>query len=367
MAEALNLVDRIYEAGFISETWPDVLHGMSQSYDGCGGVLFAFGASGSQNWAASPDIRPILEEFVSSGLGPTNPRPARLAALNYEGFAGDLDVFTPEELDQDKFYTEFLAPRGMGWTAATMVRAPSGDVLAFSIDRAFRKGPFEDSELLALDRLRPHLARAALLSSRLDLKRAQAMAQALAMVGLPAAVLRDGGRLYAANPLFEKLIPAALQDTRARVALVNKAADARLGDAIARLAVPGVAEQSCSIPVPGGEEMPPLIVHLLPVRGAAHDIFARSLAVLIVTPVDKSAVPSAEVLQGLFDLTPAEARVARAISEGKTVETIAQANDVSRETVRTQLAAVLGKSGVRRQAELVALLSGKGLKGAGDA
>ena len=63
----------------------------------------------------------------------------------------------------------------------------------------------------------------------------------------------------------------------------------------------------------------------------------------------------------LFDLTPMEARVARAIAEGKTTEAVSIIHGVSRETIRTQLAAVLGKTGLNRQAELVALLSGKGL------
>jgi DNA-binding CsgD family transcriptional regulator len=82
---------------------------------------------------------------------------------------------------------------------------------------------------------------------------------------------------------------------------------------------------------------------------------------LIATPVDRGSVPTAEVLQGLFDLTPAEARVARGIGEGRTIDAIALASGVTRETVRTQLAAVLAKTGLNRQAELVALLSGKSL------
>lgn len=361
MTRELNFVDSIYEAGVISETWPDVLFRLSQSYAGAGGVLFAFGANGSQNWVASPDIRPHLEEFISSGLGPTNPRPARLAAMNYEGFANDLDAFTFEEIEQDKFYTDFLAPRGMGWTAATMVKVPSGDVLGFSIDRAFKKGPFEDYELLALDELRPHLARAALFASRLDLKRAQAMTQALNIVGLPAAVLRDGGALYAANKQFEALMPSSILDRSQRVTLVNKAADARLTDAIAQVMLSDTAEQSWSIPVAGDEEKPALILHLLPVRGSAHDIFSHSLAILIVTPVDRNVVPTAEVLQGLFDLTPAESRVARAVAQAQRIDAIALAHGVSRETVRTQVAAVLAKTGLKRQVDLVSLLSGKGL------
>jgi len=361
MSEESALVDRIYEAGVIAETWPDVLHSLSQQYAGAGGVLFVFGSNGSQHWVASPDIRPHLEEFISSGQGPTNPRPAKLAALNYEGFACDFDAFTPEEIDQDQFYTDFLAPRGMGWTAATMVRAPSGDLLAFSVDRAFKKGPFEDHELIALDGIRPHLARAALLSARLDLKRAQAMAQALHIVGLPAAMLRERGRLYAANVSFEALIPGTFDDGPGRVAVKDAGADLRVGMALDLLSGSHAAQAACSIPVRGTETTSPLIVHVLPVRGAAYDIFSRATALLVVTPVDKRAVPAADVLQGLFDLTPSESRVAQNIAASRTIDQIAAAHGVSRETVRSQLYAALGKIGLKRQTELVALLGGKAI------
>ena len=93
-------------------------------------------------------------------------------------------------------------------------------------------------------------------------------------------------------------------------------------------------------------------------RRAAQDIFSRSVAILVVTPVQRAAAPSAAIVKGLFDLTPAEARVACGIGEAKSVEMLAAAIGVSRETVRVQLKAVLAKTGLGRQAELANLLSG---------
>lgn len=356
-------IDRIYEAGAISETWPDVLESLSDRYGCTGGVLFAHGFSGSHSWISSPRMKPMLDEFIRDGWAEINEKPKRISALNYPGFINDLDVFTFEEIEQDRVYREFYAPRNLGWAAGAMMPVPSGDTLIFSFERAFRKGPFEDHELLELDDLRPHLARAALWSSRLDLQRAQQMTSALQSVGLPAGVLREGGRLYAANPLLEKFIPTVLRDTRERVTLSDHAADMLLGDAIDRLAVPGAEGQSRSIPLKASLGQPPMIIHVLPVRGQAMDIFSKSVALIVVTTVDRAVVPTAEVLQGLFDLTPAESNVARAIAEGKAIDAIAAASGLSRETIRSQLAAVFGKTGMSRQAELVALLSGKGLPG----
>ena len=131
-----------------------------------------------------------------------------------------------------------------------------------------------------------------------------------------------------------------------------------LAAAMAEVARPDADASVRSIPVAARDEQPPCILHLVPVRRAAQDIFSRSVAILIVTPVARAAVPSAAIVKGLFDLTPAEARVACGIGEAKSVERLAAALGVSRETVRVQLKAVLAKTGLSRQVELANLLSG---------
>jgi hypothetical protein len=54
-----------------------------------------------------------------------------------------------------------------------VVQVPSDDVLAFSVERRLTYGPVENKVLDELNALRPHLARAALVSARLRLERAQ--------------------------------------------------------------------------------------------------------------------------------------------------------------------------------------------------
>ncbi len=252
-----------------------------------------------------------------------------------------------------------MRPRGLGRGAATGIPFPSGDTLIFSIERAYARGPASRATLDRLDALRPHLARAALLAARLQLERARTAAAALAWLGLPAAVLGLRGNVMAMNTLFDALVPDVARDRRERVTLANPAGDALLAQALAaESAHLGVVR---SIPLAAENDRPPMIVHLLPVRGSAHDLFGGAGSVVIVTPVELREVPGAEVLQGLFDLTPAEARVARGIGSAKRVDEIAMALGVSPETVRSQLKTVLSKTGLGRQAELSALLAGLSL------
>jgi DNA-binding NarL/FixJ family response regulator len=96
----------------------------------------------------------------------------------------------------------------------------------------------------------------------------------------------------------------------------------------------------------------------VPIRLMARDIFVRSAAMLILTPVTAPEAPPVELVQSLFDLTPAEARVARGLASGKTVDDIASQGGVATSTVRTQVLGVLEKTGCSRQAEVVALLCG---------
>ena len=359
-----DLVDGIYEAAVVPDRWPTVLAEMSAAVDGAGGLLFVANAQ-QMRWTASPDIKGLFVEFIRDGWAAKNPRMSRMAARNHAGFLRDNDCFTPDELDRDPVYSGFWRQRGLGWNAGTMLSGCSGDSMVFSFEKAYAKGPVEPSAIAFLDILRPHLARAALLSARLGLQKAQAMAAVLETLGIPGAVLKSSGVLVAANSLLSSLMPAFIQDRRRGITLSNAKADGLLQEALSRIASSGARSALSSIPVPAADHLPPIILHLIPVRGAAHDIFGQASSLLMITPVDRAAVPVSEVLQGLFDLTPAEARIARGISAAQSVEGLALELGVSRETIRSQLKAVLSKTGLSRQQELVALLAGKALPAGG--
>jgi DNA-binding NarL/FixJ family response regulator len=104
-----------------------------------------------------------------------------------------------------------------------------------------------------------------------------------------------------------------------------------------------------------------MVAHVIPIRRSARDIFVRCAGVLVMTPVTLPQAPPVELVQSLFDLTPAEARVARNLTAGETVEKIASNGGVSLNTVRTQVRGVLDKTGCRRQTEVIALLGGVAL------
>jgi DNA-binding CsgD family transcriptional regulator len=110
--------------------------------------------------------------------------------------------------------------------------------------------------------------------------------------------------------------------------------------------------------VRGRDTQAALIAHVVPVRRSARDLFAECVGVLILMPVKTPHALPVELVQSLFDLTVAEARVARSLTMGQTVDEIASEKGVSIHTVRTQVRGVLEKTGSRRQAEVIALFGG---------
>ncbi|CAN7390278.1 LuxR family transcriptional regulator [Bradyrhizobium sp. LjRoot220] len=362
MSESISehLVDRIYEAGLIPSLWPAVLGELGAATSGSGAFLFAVrdGYVSAVNSVEYDETMPI---FLRDGWSERDPNLPRAIALNHAGFLTDGDLLSDEEIATNEVYRNFYRKYGLGYRAGTIIPIPSGDSIAIVVPRHQDLGPVPRQIVSFLDELRPHLARASLAASRLGFERARAQADALQALGLPGAVLRGRGQVFAANGLFDALVPSLFEDRAQRVTMTDAAADALLAEALgtSRLRDGRIIK---SIPVAATADHVPMVLHVIPVTGAARDIFTQATVLLVVTPVDRAAVPTAEVLQGLFDLTPAEARVARGIGEARTVDVLAGTLGVSRETVRSQLKSVLAKTGLSRQQELVSLLAGKAFR-----
>jgi DNA-binding CsgD family transcriptional regulator len=64
----------------------------------------------------------------------------------------------------------------------------------------------------------------------------------------------------------------------------------------------------------------------------------------------------AQHLRSLFRLSPAEAEIGVALATGAELSDIAAGRNVTVNTLRSQIASIMGKTGTRRQAELVALV-----------
>lgn len=343
-----RLVDEIYEAALMPERWPSVLERVAEISDSWAGGIIALDPDRRVRTVSTETYRPTYEGFARGESNRyENVRAQRAAARRHQGFLRDVDLCTPEELEADPLYRHFLRPYGLGWTIGTFVDVPTSDLVIFDFARRSDDGPHTRSHVSVLDGYRPHLARAAFLSARLGLERARSMTDAMEILGVPAAVLAITGKTMVVNADWEDLAP------RVERVLRNASFDA----ATTRTAA-GFGGLVRSIPISGAEDEPPLILHVLPVRRSALDVFSGASHVAVITPVSAPCAPPMEIISGLFDLSPAEARVAAALADGRSIEGCAADFRVSPETVRKQVRSIMGKTGTNRQVDLVRLLIG---------
>jgi DNA-binding CsgD family transcriptional regulator len=355
MPDFESLVDDIYEAAADPDCWPRIMHDIGKVAEAAGGVLIARRADAWLGWRCSGALEKGAEAFFSSGGLQRSQVLGRLLAFNRAGFVSDQEGFTEEEYAEEPVIKEWCAPNGIHHCTATAVPMLNGDLVMFQVKRRKGDPPFGPAELDRLDALRPHLARAGLLAARWRLERLRSATEALATLGIPAAILDVEGRVLAANGLIEDLSSHHVWMPRDRIALIEPAADKLLRGAIADLGNPA-ATSVRSFPSKGTGERP-VVMHLIPVTGNARDLFGGGLGVLTITHLTRPAALDAALVQSLFDLTPTEARVAGSLAEGLSLDQIAQRHKVKLSTIRSQVKSVFAKTGANRQSQIVALLA----------
>jgi len=98
-----------------------------------------------------------------------------------------------------------------------------------------------------------------------------------------------------------------------------------------------------------------VIVQPIPYERRTGHATSATVAVYI-RDSDVNTEVEGELVRQLFDLTPAEAAVARRLTAGLSLEDAASSLDISRNTARAHLRSIFSKSGISRQTELVRLV-----------
>lgn len=351
----MDIVDRIYEAAVFPERWVDVFDGMCAASGSSSGSILIHSPKTGMTGLVSPVLRATFAEAAQRNEWQSSPRFVESLVRPLSNFTRLNSLVPPEQVDSDPVWQR-LAAQGIGDQVAISNDLPSGERLGFTAERLASAGPYRARDIAALDRLRPHLNRAGQVAARLALQRAEATVETLDQIGLAAAVIDRRSRVIVANSLLEALPETLVPTAFGGIAIADRVADGRFRAALARVGTEA-AESVVSLPIRGTAATPPLLVHLLPVCGDARDIFTGGRVLLVAVKVERRAAPQADLLNGLFDLTPAEARLVRELVRGGALPEIAARLGLSVHTVRAQLRSVVGKTGVHRQTELVQLLA----------
>lgn len=94
----------------------------------------------------------------------------------------------------------------------------------------------------------------------------------------------------------------------------------------------------------------PLVSSIFPVlSGPIVENFGRQGAVIYIFPRDRCCGTIAESLRSIFGLTGAEARLAVLLVEGKALSEVMKTLNVSRNTVKSQIHNIFGKTNTTSQ------------------
>ncbi|MER8528668.1 helix-turn-helix transcriptional regulator [Mesorhizobium sp. M0814] len=351
--EAFAIVDRIYEAAFAAELWPNALEATSAISRSAGGAIFMINDHLPLRAIGNAHLQPLLDEFMAGDNWNLSEGVQRTCSTQPAGFVRIDDLMTGEEIERDP--VDARARRfGVTSPVFTSISMPSGELVLLAFPRWLKDEKHDQAAIELLNGLRPHFARAGLVAGRLGLERAKTAVSILSEIGLPAAVMSGSGRVLTANPLLEDMADVFVALAHGGMALADGPANALFQQAVAHNQDNRVVR---SIPVPARKGRPALIVHLLPLRGAAHDIFSGADILVAATVVGIGATgPSPSILSGLFDLTPAEARLATALASGRSVQEAAIEIGIAVKSARTYLERIHRKTGTNRQSQLMALL-----------
>jgi DNA-binding CsgD family transcriptional regulator len=273
--------------------------------------------------------------------------PAILAAPRGSAYS-DRMLVPRREMERSEIYNDWAAPNGIRSAAALVLQQDSERIIMLAMSRERRDCPFESPDLRRLESIAEHLRRALRIQERLD--GAAGRASALDRLTLGVLSVAADGRIHYANPSAEEILTegSALR-VQAGVLSATRPVESR---SLQKLLHDGAG--TMSLP---RRQRPPLIVVVMPATaGCLLPGETRSARFVFISDPATRTLPLLDHLQGLFGLTPMQARLAREIACGDGIDAAAARLGMARGTARTHLAAVFAKTHTRRQAELVRLL-----------
>ena len=368
-----ELLDLIYDAAADHRLWVPALEKIAKLTNSVSGVLLCQSIRDRSIFfehhtnTSEECLRVLKERHVF------NPWTVHMSTHHPVGVVVPSDAILPlSNLQRTAFFDEVMRPQELGHSAMIGLAQKPDFGVGFSLNRGPRQGPYGDQELRFLEKLIPHMRRSVRLGVRMDAYKALQRAewQTLESLAVGVILLDRKARVLFANSAARSLggEHGPLRLRQSKVAHISPSHSRRLDDVV-QSALQGTPMAAIAVPRADGGS--PLTILASSVRAQDVDRFAdaslKGAAVLlfIIDAANKAGIP-ASVLMDAYGLTPAEAKVALAISSGLSIPETAKALRLSPNTIKTQLRGVFSKSGLSRQTELARMIASIGLLNAGS-
>jgi len=342
-----DLEDAVIDAS----RWPDLIERASR-YSGSEGALLLRTDRTGLDALCTQSLADAARRYFDEGWHKEDHRLRGLPTLRARGVTVDLDFTSPDEIARLPYYQDLLASRNLRWFAGVGFEV-KGRLWCLSLQRTVAQGPYEADEQKRLATLSPLLRRAALLTTMVEKARMAGLTQAFDVIERAALILDSEGRAMCWNQAFAALLGSDLKIAGGRLVAEDPEA-ARQLEALARPS----GRAPLSAVVVARRDAAPLAIHVVPLVGPSRGLFAGGRTLLLCRVNGATPVPAAALLQAAYRLTPAEARLAQALSGGASLAEAAARFAITAATARSQLKAIFAKTGATRQSDLVRLVAG---------
>jgi DNA-binding CsgD family transcriptional regulator/PAS domain-containing protein len=297
------------------------------------------------------------EQYFREGWYLRDERNYGVDIMMQRGVVDDLDISHLDKIKRHPYYQEFLAPHGLRWFSGVRIAAGE-DIWCLSIQRGINQGPFSKAEKSRLARMSDRLSTSAVLARALGVASAAGAMEAFEVSGKAVVLINRRGEVLRANKSAEQLLRGDVRVEKRKLVSSDSTANAAFNRSLHELMFQ-YAGVSLSPPV----ALPrrgrrPILAYPAKLSAAAANPLADCQAIVMLVDLDKPHGHLPEtVLQTTFNLTAAEARLAALLASGLSLEVATDQIGIAKETGRNQLKSIFAKIRVRRQSELVAVLS----------
>ena len=239
-------------------------------------------------------------------------------------------------------------------------------VSALGFFRSERDALYGDNEKRLLDLFLPHIRRSLNLSGHLQLTDTRARVLQSSLDALRSAIflIDETGKIVFFNAAADRLLKQSpeLYVKNDRLHARTHAATVRL-EHLNRCATGAEGQRPIggAVVIERVNAGSPLQVVAAPLSPNGQSLLkngADAVALVVIhDPSVQIAVPQ-EIIGAMFGLTPTEAHLLLALSEGQTLRQYSDEHQVTYNTVRTHLRSVFAKTNTSKQSDLVRLLSG---------
>lgn len=285
--------------------------------------------------------------------------------------ASNLDIENVEEVRSKANVGQFMALLGAHDAVGAVAFRDDNYLNFFTMQRSIDQPPFSSSDKETFDHLLPHINRAVRLYTKLANLGAEAYTpERTVLEDLKRGILicDTNFRVIYKNAYAEEIISRntiiSITDKNLLVFENNKlSAEAMIALTNAvRASVESRPGSDTILSLPNGKKNVTITFSpLIPVDDASYaSRHHRGGAIINLYDWSMRRPVEPIVLEKIFGLSPAEAKVAAKLVEGASISDIAAQTFRTRDTIKSQLKAVFRKTNTNRQGELVALLSATG-------